>query len=131
MIIKYCYHEMGIKGEWVMKNNHMIAGSGKNNALFMENWIPDSLLVTLSHQGMALFKREQPESIFVIPTLAKEVFDVCGAGDTVIATYTLCMAAGSTGEEAAEIANHAAGIVVGKAGTAVTDIPELMASFHW
>lgn len=97
----------------------------------MENWIPDSLLVTLSHQGMALFKREQPDSIFVIPTLAKEVFDVCGAGDTVIATYTLCMAAGATGEEAAEISNHAAGIVVGKAGTAVTDIPELLASFHW
>ena len=97
----------------------------------MENWIPDSLLVTLSHQGMALFKREQPDSIFVIPTLAKEVFDVCGAGDTVIATYTLCMAAGATGEEAAEISNHAAGIVVGKAGTAVTDIPELLASFRW
>lgn len=100
-------------------------------AAVMENWIPESLLVTLSHQGMALFKREQPESIFVIPTLAKEVFDVCGAGDTVIATYTLCMAAGATGEEAAEIANHAAGIVVGKAGTAVTDIPELLSSFHW
>ncbi|MBO5762722.1 MAG: hypothetical protein J6R85_02530 [Lentisphaeria bacterium] len=96
----------------------------------MESWTPESLLITLSHQGMALFKREQPESIFVIPTLAKEVFDVCGAGDTVIATYTLCMAAGATGEEAADIANHAAGIVVGKAGTAVTDIPELLASFR-
>lgn len=53
MIIKYCYHEMGIKGEWVMKNNHMIAGSGKNNALFMENWIPEAMSVAngLYHLG--------------------------------------------------------------------------------
>ena len=114
--------------EDVVEEDHILR---KVAARVMENWIPDSLLITLSHQGMALFKREQPDSIFVIPTLAKEVYDVCGAGDTVIATYTLCMAAGTTGEEAAEIANHAAGIVVGKAGTAVTDIPELLASFHW
>ena len=97
----------------------------------METWLPDSLLVTLGHQGMALFKREAADSIFVIPTIAREVFDVCGAGDTVIATYTLCKAAGATDEEAAEIANHAAGIVVGKAGTAVTDPVELTASFSW
>ncbi len=96
-------------------------------AAVMESWQPESLLITLGHQGMALFRKNKP--LFVMPTIAREVFDVSGAGDTVIATYTLCMAAGATGEEAAEIANHAAGIVVGKAGTAVTDPVELRASF--
>ncbi len=91
------------------------------------HWNPESLLITLGHQGMALFRKDKP--LVVMPTIAREVFDVSGAGDTVIATYTLCMAAGATGEEAAEIANHAAGIVVGKAGTAVTDQTELRASF--
>lgn len=92
-------------------------------------WEPASLLVTLGHQGMALFKQETPDELFAIPTIAREVFDVSGAGDTVIAAYTLCMAAGAKPEEAAEISNHAAGIVVGKAGTAVTDEAELRASF--
>ncbi len=96
-------------------------------ARVMETWTPESLLITLGHQGMALFRKDTP--LFVMPTIAREVFDVSGAGDTVIATYTLCMATGATGEEAAEIANHAAGIVVGKAGTAVTDPAELRASF--
>lgn len=98
--------------------------------VLMHTWAPESLLITLGHQGMALFKRSEPDSIFAIPTIAREVFDVSGAGDTVIATYTLCMAAGADGEEAAEISNHAAGIVVGKAGTAVTDLAELAASFR-
>ena len=67
--------------------------------------------------------------MLAIPTKAKEVFDVSGAGDTVIAAYTLCRAAGATDPEAAEIANHAAGIVVGKIGTAVTSAEELLRVF--
>ena len=93
----------------------------------IESWKPDSLLITLGHQGMALFRKDQ--NVLAIPTIAKEVFDVSGAGDTVIATYTLCRAAGATETEAAVIANHAAGIVVGKRGTATTDRQEIFQSF--
>ena len=60
-----------------------------------------------------------------IPTVAREVYDVTGAGDTVISVLTLCLAAGARVRDAAIIANHAAGIVVGKLGTAVCTVPEL------
>ena len=63
-----------------------------------------------------------------IPTCAREVYDVSGAGDTVIATLTLCHAAGANLKDAAIIANHAAGIVVGKMGTAVTTRKEVLKS---
>jgi D-beta-D-heptose 7-phosphate kinase/D-beta-D-heptose 1-phosphate adenosyltransferase len=88
---------------------------------------PALLLVTLGEQGMLLCAREgQPR---VIPTVAQEVFDVSGAGDTVIATMTLAVAAGASPLEAAVFANHAAGVVVGKVGTAVVTREELLASF--
>ncbi|MBK9706741.1 MAG: hypothetical protein IPO77_07010 [Acidobacteria bacterium] len=60
-----------------------------------------------------------------IPTVALEVYDVTGAGDTVIATLTLAIASGASLREAAIIANHAAGVVVGKVGTASLSLPEL------
>jgi D-glycero-beta-D-manno-heptose-7-phosphate kinase len=60
-----------------------------------------------------------------LPTVAKEVFDVSGAGDTVVATIAATIAAGHTIEEAIEIANRAAGIVIGKFGTAAIQIQEL------
>ena len=88
---------------------------------------PALLLVTLGELGMLLCKRGQPP--FHIPTVAQEVFDVSGAGDTVIATFTLAIAAGASSMEAAILSNHAAGIVVGKVGTAVTTPTELLASF--
>ena len=82
----------------------------------MDKWnIPDYLLITLGAQGMALF--EKNSNPVIIPTRAREVFDVSGAGDTVIATFTLALLSGASGLEAAEIANHAAGVVVGKVGT--------------
>ena len=61
-----------------------------------------------------------------IPTMAQEVFDVSGAGDTVIATFTLRLRQGGKETEAAHIANYAAGIVVGKVGTAVTSREEFL-----
>jgi len=67
---------------------------------------------------------------FHIPNVAQEVFDVSGAGDTVIATFTLAIAAGASPLEAAIISNHAAGIVVGKVGTATVAPDELLASFR-
>ncbi|MBA4348725.1 MAG: D-glycero-beta-D-manno-heptose-7-phosphate kinase [Thermodesulfovibrio sp.] len=85
-----------------------------------------SLLVTRGDEGMSLFKkdaRSKEVEATHIPTAAKKVFDVTGAGDTVIAAFTLAHAAGASLEEAAIIANHAAGIVVGEVGTA-TATPE-------
>ena len=88
---------------------------------------PALLLVTLGELGMLLCQRGQPP--FHIPTLAQEVFDVSGAGDTVIASFTLAIAGGASPMEAALISNHAAGIVVGKIGTATVAPEELLASF--
>jgi D-beta-D-heptose 7-phosphate kinase/D-beta-D-heptose 1-phosphate adenosyltransferase len=84
----------------------------------------DSLLVTLGEQGMKLL--ESNGRLTHIPTVAQEVFDVSGAGDTVISTFTLALCAGASKLEAAHIANFAAGIVVGKLGTAVTNVQELL-----
>jgi D-beta-D-heptose 7-phosphate kinase/D-beta-D-heptose 1-phosphate adenosyltransferase len=88
---------------------------------------PAVLLVTLGELGMLLCQRGQKP--FHIPTVAQEVFDVSGAGDTVIATFTLAIAAGASPIEAAILSNHAAGIVVGKIGTATTTTEELLKSF--
>ncbi len=88
---------------------------------------PAILLITLGELGMLLCQRGQKP--VHIPTVAKEVFDVSGAGDTVIALFTLAVAAGASPLEAAVISNHAAGIVVGKIGTATVAAEELLASF--
>jgi len=66
---------------------------------------------------------------FHIPTVAQEVFDVSGAGDTVIASFTVAITAGATPVEAAILSNHAAGVVVGKVGTATVTSDEMLASF--
>lgn len=88
---------------------------------------PAVLLITLGELGMLLCQRDQKP--FHIPTVAREVFDVSGAGDTVIATFTLAIAAGASPLEAAIISNHAAGIVVGKIGTATVSPEELLQNF--
>ncbi len=90
-------------------------------------WRVGQLLVTLGEHGMILF--EDGAAPYHTPTRAQEVFDVSGAGDTVIALYTLALSTGAGAREAAEIANHAAGIVVGKLGTATVNPDELIASF--
>jgi D-beta-D-heptose 7-phosphate kinase/D-beta-D-heptose 1-phosphate adenosyltransferase len=82
------------------------------------------LLVTLGEQGMRLFERNG--TVTHIPTVAQEVFDISGAGDTVIATFTLALSCAAKNLEAAHIANFAAGIVVSKLGTAVTSRKELL-----
>lgn len=85
----------------------------------------DALLVTRSEEGMSLFDAHGAEHQ---PTLAREVFDVSGAGDTVIATLGLALAAGLNRPQAMHLANAAAGIVVAKLGTAVVDQQELFAA---
>lgn len=85
---------------------------------------PDVLLITLGEDGMCLF--EKTGKATKIPTVAQDVFDVSGAGDTVISVYTLALACGASNIEAAHIANCAAGIVVGKVGIAVANQEELI-----
>lgn len=85
-----------------------------------------SILITLGNRGMALFeKKDQP--VQWLQTRAREVFDVTGAGDTVISAFTLAVSAGASMKLAAELANFAAGIVVGKIGTASVTRNELEA----
>jgi D-beta-D-heptose 7-phosphate kinase/D-beta-D-heptose 1-phosphate adenosyltransferase len=100
----------------------------KAAALLMAKLSPALLLITLGEAGMLLCRRgEKP---FHIPTVAQEVFDVSGAGDTVIASFTLAIVAGASPIEAAIFSNHAAGVVVGKRGTATVTPEELKQSFH-
>jgi rfaE bifunctional protein kinase chain/domain len=83
----------------------------------------ESVLITLGEDGMALFKKDK--SCVCIPTVAQEVYDVSGAGDTVIGVFTLALASGAAVDEAAYIANAAAGVVVGKIGIGVCSQDEL------
>jgi D-beta-D-heptose 7-phosphate kinase/D-beta-D-heptose 1-phosphate adenosyltransferase len=85
-----------------------------------------AVLITRGEAGMALLEGDQ--ELVTIPTTAKEVYDVTGAGDTVAATLALGLAAGCSMTEAAVLANHAAGIVVGKVGTASVSRDELLSA---
>jgi D-beta-D-heptose 7-phosphate kinase/D-beta-D-heptose 1-phosphate adenosyltransferase len=84
-----------------------------------------ALLMTRGEAGMSLFEKNGRTRHTAFRTEAREVFDVTGAGDTVIGVLALSLAAGASFREAAYLANHAAGIVVGKAGTATVTREEL------
>ncbi|MEA3209351.1 MAG: hypothetical protein QOE70_2408 [Chthoniobacter sp.] len=92
-----------------------------------EKWDADNLLITLGENGVLLFRHDAPP--YHAPTRAREVFDVSGAGDTMIALFTLALCSGATPPEAAEIANRGSGVVVGKLGTATVTPAELLDSF--
>ncbi len=83
----------------------------------------ESLLITLGEHGMYVFENNRHP--FPIPTRAREVYDVSGAGDTVISVFALCLAAGADKRKAADIANYAAGVVVGKMGAVAVELDEL------
>lgn len=89
-----------------------------------EEYRPKHLVITLGGEGMLLSQNGKID--LTMPTTAREVFDVSGAGDTVVATLTLMLACGAEIEESARIANLAAGIVVGKVGTATVTQEELL-----
>ncbi|MFN2493575.1 MAG: D-glycero-beta-D-manno-heptose-7-phosphate kinase [Pyrinomonadaceae bacterium] len=95
--------------------------------LIQEKLSCDAVLITRGDRGIMLLERGD-NPVFV-ETAAREVYDVTGAGDTVIATLAAALAAGATKLEAANLANHAAGIVVGKVGTATSSHEELLATF--
>jgi D-beta-D-heptose 7-phosphate kinase/D-beta-D-heptose 1-phosphate adenosyltransferase len=88
----------------------------------------DALLVTRSEQGMSLMQKNKPA--FHLPTRAQEVFDVTGAGDTVISILAASIASGQSFEQAMALSNLGAGVVVSKLGTATVTVPELMQAKH-
>lgn len=104
----------------------------------LHEWQMEALLVTMGGDGMALFTRTggtaaDPEELPTaehIPTRAREVFDVSGAGDTVMASCVLALAAGATPSQAADLANHAAGVVVGQLGTVAVRRNELVQALN-
>ncbi len=94
----------------------------------LQKWGVQYLLVTLGEHGMMFFEKgKRPHHI---PTNARDVFDVSGAGDTAIAMFTLALVCNATPLEAAQIANHASAVVVGKLGTATVTRDELISSFE-
>ena len=121
----------------IITPNHYEAGNAVGEAIMngqdhvrvgtklMEQYDFKAVLITRGEEGMSLFERGSGVSHTAFPTEAREVFDVTGAGDTVIGVLALAMAAGGTFREAAYLANHAAGIVVGKVGTATVSREEL------
>jgi rfaE bifunctional protein kinase chain/domain len=104
-----------------------IASLVKAGKSLMERLSCGAVLITRGEEGMSLFEKGR---ITHIPTAARHVYDVTGAGDTVIAVFTLAHASGASLEEAAVIANHAAGIVVGEVGTAVATPEKLLKSLN-
>jgi len=94
----------------------------------LKNSSADAILITRSEHGMSLF--EKGKTPVTIPTRAIKVFDVTGAGDTVIGTFSLGLAAGCTMQQAAEIANLAAGVVVGIVGTASASIEQILEHYE-
>ncbi len=89
----------------------------------------EALLVTKGEKGMSLFERssdESPIETLDVETKAKDVFDVTGAGDTAISVFSLALAVYDRYYEAVQLANIAAGIVVGKVGTSVVSREELL-----
>lgn len=114
-----------------------LAAAGMNRAAKVEaigrrllkKWGCRAVLLTLGEDGMCLFATGK--NPHYIPTVAREVFDVSGAGDTVVSTASLALAAGATLEEAARLANCAAGVVVGKLGTATANRDELLGALDW
>ena len=91
----------------------------------------EALLLTRAEEGMTLFEPvDQGVKRFDVPAEAREVFDVTGAGDTVIATLAVMLAAGAPLHDAVKMANRAGGIVVGKLGTSVVTADELFADHH-
>jgi len=106
-----------VAGRWKSEEDLTEKAQGLREKLALQ-----ALLVTRSEEGMTLYQRGRVRHE---PARAREVFDVSGAGDTVIATLGTMLGAGMSLEDAVALANLAAGIVVGKLGAAVVRLPEL------
>ena len=107
-------------------NDETLAAAG---AKIKERFLSQAVVITRGEDGMAIFPKSRTPML--LPTQAREVFDVTGAGDTVISVLTLAASmAGVTLEEAAIVANMAAGVVVGKTGTATASAAEISACYQ-
>ncbi len=109
-----------MSGIEIIDNDTLCLAAGR----IMSNLASEAVLITRGSHGMGLLQRDS--NLFTIPTMAREVFDVTGAGDTVIATFSMGIAQGLAMTEAAWLANVAAGIVVGKVGTATVGSDEII-----
>jgi D-beta-D-heptose 7-phosphate kinase/D-beta-D-heptose 1-phosphate adenosyltransferase len=116
-------HEAGRAFGRTLKGDAALLEAGNT---LRERLAADALLITRGPDGMSLF--EQGGTVTHLPTVAREVFDVTGAGDTVVSVYALALAAGAPAATSAFLANHAAGLVIRHAGTAVTTRAELLAA---
>ncbi|MBU0728393.1 MAG: D-glycero-beta-D-manno-heptose-7-phosphate kinase [Proteobacteria bacterium] len=114
-------HEAELMSGVAIEDNESLMRAADN---LLNTFNCQAVLITRGEAGMALM--EKGKELFSIPTVAKEVYDVTGAGDTVIATLALGLASGMTCADAATLANYAAGIVVGKVGTATASTDELL-----
>lgn len=114
-------HEASVAAGIKIKDEETFEAAGKK---LLKKLNSESVLITRGENGMCLF--EKSGRITRIPTAAQEVFDVSGAGDTVISVFTLALACGASLQDAAKISNIAAGIVVGKVGVAVVNQKELI-----
>lgn len=115
------HHEAGSAAGFAIKDDASLMKAGEK---LLDKVKCETVLITLGENGMCLFQKgKAPHKI---PTVAQEVFDVSGAGDTVISAYTLARACKASALDAALLSNIAAGIVVGKVGVAVTNSEELL-----
>ena len=114
------HHEAGFVAGKRIRNDADLRQVGR---FLLEKLEADSILITRGEKGMALFSADG--NIDYVPTVARKVFDVTGAGDTVIASLVCAMAAGATLKEAVVVSNCAAGVVVGEIGTATVSLPRL------
>ena len=114
------HHEAAAAAGIDTEGEETLIATGKT---LLEKQKAEAILITRGENGMSLF--EKGGDITHIPTMARDVYDVTGAGDTVISTMALALASGADLKEAAVMSNHAAGIVVGKLGTATITVEEL------
>jgi D-beta-D-heptose 7-phosphate kinase/D-beta-D-heptose 1-phosphate adenosyltransferase len=121
-IITPNHHEAGRAAGMEIMDGRDIVRIGRR---LLDQFNFKALLITRGEEGMDLFEKDGKITHTAFPAQAREVFDVTGAGDTVIGVLALCIASGASFKEAAALANYAAGIVVGKVGTATTSQDEL------
>ncbi len=114
------HHEAGFVAGQRIKTDEDLKNVGM---MLLERLEADSILITRGEKGMALFSAGGEVDYF--PTVAKKVYDVTGAGDTVISSFVSAVVAGATLKEATVVANCAAGVVVGEIGTAAVSLPRL------
>ncbi|MCP4404416.1 MAG: D-glycero-beta-D-manno-heptose-7-phosphate kinase [bacterium] len=115
------HHEAGASLHITLDNHERLLLAGKQ---LLEKLQSDYVLITRGEEGMSLFE-QQSRMVTHVPTMAQEVYDVTGAGDTVIAALTLGLASGGNPADAVLLSNAAAGVVVGKVGTATSNLEEL------